>query len=193
MARFPLVLDLETKHTFRDFSDHKKLGISVCAVYDYATGLGTVFEEKELPQMYKLLENCSYIVGYNIRSFDLPVLQAYYPGDITQFKTCDLMDDVREKIGRRLALNDLAYATLNKKKSGHGLMAIDYYREGKMKELKSYCMDDVLITKDLFEFGIKNKEIYYINEVGKLAVQVDWEKYMKDDTSASDMSLTLPF
>ncbi|HRN70712.1 MAG TPA: ribonuclease H-like domain-containing protein [Candidatus Woesebacteria bacterium] len=193
MQKFPVVLDLETKHTFREFDDHKKLGISVVAVYNYADQKGQVFTEKELNQLYPILENASYIVGYNIRSFDLPVLQAYYPGNIEVFALFDILDDIKEKIGRRIGLNDVAYATLNEKKTGHGLMAIDYYKEGKWDELKKYCMDDVMVTKKLFDYGLEKGEIFYMNEIGKISIKVDWKKYREGNGGGNDMPLTLPF
>ncbi len=193
MQKFPVVLDLETKHTFREFDDHKKLGISVVAVYNYADKVGHVFTEKELNKLYPILENASYIVGYNIRSFDLPVLQAYYPGNIEVFPLFDILDDIKEKIGRRIGLNDVAFATLNEKKTGHGLMAIDYYKEGKWDELKKYCMDDVMVTKKLFDYGVENKEIFYMNEIGKISIKVDWKKFRDSSEGGNDMPLTLPF
>ena len=192
MSKFPLVLDLETKHTFREFDEPQKLGISVVAVYDYGTEKGQVFTEQELNNLFPLLENASYIVGYNSRSFDLPVLQAYYPGKVDSLSQFDILESIREKIGRRIGLNDVAFATLNEKKTGHGLMAIDYYKEGKWEELKKYCMDDVMVTKKLFDYGIENKEIFYMNEMGKVSIPVDWKKYMED--SGNDQTeLTLPF
>ncbi len=192
--RYPVVLDLETKHTFREFSDHKKLGISVVGLYDYATDTSHAYLESEFSELYKILENCSYIIGYNIVSFDLPVLQAYYYGDVTQFKTFDLLDDIRMKLGRRLALNDLAKATLNKGKSGHGLQAIELYKQNKFDELSRYCLDDVQITKELFESGIANREVYYLNETGKATIHVSWEKYKRPiESDSHNVSLTLPF
>ena len=163
MKKFPVILDLETKYTFRDFSEHKKLGVTVVAVYDYKNQSGKVFVESELNQLFPLLENASYVIGYNIVSFDLPVLQPYYPGIIDHFSTFDILDDIKNKIGKRLALNDVVFATFGKRKTGHGLMAIDYYKEGRWKELKQYCLDDVMLTKELFEYGIKNGEINYLN------------------------------
>lgn len=193
MEKFPVILDLETKHTFREFSEPRQLGISVVAIYDYATQKGQVFTEKELNKLYPILENASYIVGYNSRTFDLPVLQAYYPGNVESFSQFDILDDIKEKIGRRIGLNDVAYATLNEKKTGHGLMAIDYYKEGKWDELKKYCLDDVMVTKKLFDYGLEKKEIFYMNEVGKISIKVDWKKYMETDGGGNDMPLTLPF
>lgn len=192
MKKYPVIFDLETKYTFREFNDPKKLGISVAAVYDYKDEQGKVFTEKELHGLYKILENASYIIGYNVRSFDIPVLQGYYPGKVEIFTTFDILEDIREKIGRRLALNDVIYATLGKKKTGHGLMAIDYYKEGKWDELKKYCLDDVSLTKELFDFGVRNKEIQYLNERGKISIKVDWEKYL-EESKGNDMPLTLPF
>ena len=142
--------------------------------------------------MFPILENASYIIGYNVRSFDLPVLQGYYPGNVASFSQFDILDDIRDKIGRRIGLNDVIYATFGEKKSGHGLMAIDFYREGKWEELKKYCLDDVMLTKKLFDFGLKNGEIYYLDETGKVTIKVDWKKYM-EDAGSSDVPLTLPF
>ncbi len=192
MKKFPVIIDIETKHTFREFSEHEKLGISVMALYDYGKKEGMVFEERELGKAFPLLENSSYVIGYNSNGFDLPVLQAYYPGNILALSTFDLLEDIRLKIGRRLSLNDMAAATLGKKKTGHGLMAIDYYKEGKIDELKKYCLDDVMITKELFEYGVKYGEVHYINEIGRNIIRVDWRQYMEGNGKAQ-IELTLPF
>jgi len=155
-------------------------------------GYDVLRTEENIGELFPILENASYVIGYNNRSFDMQVLKPYYPGNIDHFQVFDILNDIRDKIGRRLALNDVVYATLGKKKSGHGLMAIDYYKEGKWEELKRYCMDDVTITKELFEFGVKNKEIYYLNEVGRATIKVDWAKYL-EGSEGNDVHITLPF
>jgi len=192
MKKFPVVFDLETKYTFREHDEAKKLGVTVISLYDYASKKSHVFTEKELPTVFPFFEKASYLVGYNINSFDLQVLQAYYPGDVAHFATLDILDYIKEKIGRRLALNDVASATLGVKKSGHGLMAIDYYKEGKWEELKKYCLDDTMITKQLFEYGVKFKEINYLTENGKATIRVEWGRYMEDQGKA-ETAMTLPF
>jgi len=192
MKKFPVVLDLETKHTFREFDDPKQLGISVVAIYNYLDGQSKIFLESELNKLFPILEAASYLIGFNIRSFDLAVLQAYYPGRVEQFAVFDILDDIRGKIGRRLALNDIIAATLNKKKTGHGLMAINYYKEGKIDKLKKYCLDDVILTKEVFDFGVKNGEIYYFDPAGKATIKVDWKKYLEGN-GENNISLTLPF
>lgn len=193
MKKYPIILDLETQRTFREESDPAKLGISVVAIYDYEDQKGKVYTEKEVNQLFPILEKASYIIGYNSVAFDIPVLQGYYPGDVNNFSQFDIMEDIRSKIGRRLGLNDLAGATLNIKKSGHGLMAIDYFKEGKWDELKKYCLDDVLVTKDLFEHGVEKGFVMYKNERGVINVDVNWKKYKDGNGTVSDMPLTLPF
>jgi DEAD/DEAH box helicase domain-containing protein len=193
MKKYPIILDLETQRTFREESDPAKLGISVVAIYDYEDQKGKVYTEKEVNQLFPILEKASYIIGYNSVAFDIPVLQGYYPGDVNNFSQFDIMEDIRTKIGRRLGLNDLAGATLNIKKSGHGLMAIDYFKEGKWDELKKYCLDDVLVTKDLFEHGVEKGFVMYKNERGVINVDVNWKKYKDGNGTVSDMPLTLPF
>lgn len=190
--RAPIVIDLETKKTFREVKDNKDLGVSMLGLYSYADNKQYSFEENELSKAFPLLEGASLVIGFNINSFDLPVLQAYYPGKVTSFKTFDILDYVKESIGRRLSLNDLVWATLGKKKSGHGLLAIEYYRSGKIDELKSYCMDDVMLTKELFDYGAEHDEIIYLNERGKVKIPTEWKKYrVPDDDDHS--YLTLPF
>lgn len=193
MKRFPVILDVETKYTFRDFDDPRKLGISIAVLYDYADNQPKTFFEKDLGKLFSIIENTSYVIGYNVKSFDMNVLQGYYPGNIEHFTVFDMLDDIREKIGRRLALNDLISATLNKKKSGHGLMAIDYFKEGKFEELKNYCTDDVMYTKELFEYGVKNGVVSYLDDKGKVDIKVNWKKYLEEDSDSTDMPLTLPF
>lgn len=192
MRKFPVVIDLETKHTFREYSEHAKLGITVFALYDYKDKSQKIYTEKDINNLFPILENASYIIGFNINSFDLPVLQPYYHGDIKHFKTFDILDDIKQIIGRRLSLNDVIKATLDKKKTNQGLEAIDFYKEGKWEELKKYCMADVMLTKELFDYGISNKKISYFNENGKVDIKVDWGKYLEDKGS-SEMPLTLPF
>lgn len=192
MKKFPVVLDLETKYSFRDFNDPKKLEVSVAVIYDYREGQGKIYEEKELNKLFPILESASYIIGYNVISFDIAVLQAYYPGKVEVFSAFDILEDIKEKIGRRISLNEVIGATLGKKKTGHGFQAINLYKEGKIDELKKYCLDDVMFTKDLFEYGVKNNEIFYLTPNGKMSISVDWKKYLEGQDD-KDVPLTLPF
>ena len=191
MKNFPVIIDLETQYSFKEFSDPKKLKISVAVVYDYKNDKLSAFFEDDIHRLFPVLENSSYIIGYNINHFDIPVLSAYYPGDINLFPTFDILEDIKSKTGKRYALNDVVGATLGQCKSGHGLKAIELFRQDKLNELKKYCEDDVLLTKKLFEYGVKNNQIFYLDEYGKKPISVDWGQYLDDNKS--DTPLTLPF
>ncbi len=192
MPRLPVVIDLETKYTLKEKKAPVELEVSVFGIYDYATDKAWVVREENINEVFPYLEKASYVIGYNVVSFDLAVFQRYYPGDVRKFSTFDIMEDLKEKIGKRIALDEVLYATLGEKKTGHGLLAIEYFRKGDWKALEEYCLSDVLLTKRLFDYGVKNKKIFYPTEYGKQEVKVDWEKYLYED-SGEDVSMTLPF
>lgn len=191
MVHNPIILDLETQHTFQEVgSDPRKLKVSVVGIYEYATNEYLAFKEEEFTQLFPRLKKASMLVGFNINKFDLPVLSPYYVGKITQFHTLDLLEEVEKILGFRVALDDLARATLGTKKSGHGFMAIDYYRRGEWEKLINYCLDDVKITRELYEYGLKNGKLFFNDFRGKKELAVNFEK----ETSAdSTVSLSLPF
>ena len=45
-----------------------------------------------------------------------------------------------------------------------------------MDELKAYCIDDVKLTKEVYEYGLTNKKIYFISnrDYQKHEVAIDW-------------------
>ena len=192
MRKLPVILDIETKKSFRESPDSSKLGISLAGVYQYSTEQVKAFKENELQELFRILENASYIIGFNIRHFDMTVLQPYYPGDLKKLPVMDILEEIREKIGSRRALHDILKATLGKGKTGHGLLAINYYREGKWDELMKYCLDDVMLTKELFDYGVQNNKIFYLQDVQKVPIIVDWKKYFETPKDTST-HLTLPF
>jgi hypothetical protein len=185
----PVVLDLETKNSFREVGkDVTKLGVSCVGIYDYETNRLTAFMEDELNKLFPLLENASSIIGFNIDRFDFPVLDVYYAGRLKNLPTLDLLSSVKDNFGKRIGLDALASETLNTNKSGHGLQAIEYYRKGKYDELKKYCLDDVKITHDLYEYGKKHNEVYFKSHRGKEIIKVDWNDSQQNN---SEVNLTL--
>ena len=186
----PIVLDLETQNLFSEVGyDHKKLKVSVVGIYDYSIDKFETYKEEALKDLFKKLEHSSLLIGFNIRKFDLPVLSPYYLGDIANFPVLDILDDVQKVLGFRVALDDLARATLGTKKSGHGLKAIEFFRKGQWNELCQYCLSDVKITKSLYEYGKKYGSLYFQDTKGKREMRVDWGKRKENKTA---IDLTLP-
>ncbi len=175
-----IVLDLETKFTFAEVGGRDqfdKLGISVAGVYDYKTGKYEAIEEANLNKLEERLSEKPLVVGFNVRRFDLAVLKPYLHFDPSTLPVLDIMEEIQKVVGHRVSLESVAQATLNKGKSGHGLDAIKYFRSGEMDKLKKYCLDDVRITKEAYEYGCKNKEIFFTSkyDTSKKRVEVDWK------------------
>ncbi|MDO8581950.1 MAG: ribonuclease H-like domain-containing protein [bacterium] len=163
-----VVLDIETQNTFQDIGsrDTDQLKISVVGVYTYSDDQLRIYMQEELPKLWSILEHADRIIGYNHRSFDMPVLNNYYSGDCTTFPLLDMMEGAADALGYRPKLDDLAFGTLKTRKSGHGLDAVRYWQTGEIEKLKKYCLDDVRITRDLYEYGLKNRHIIYAQTFG---------------------------
>ncbi|MEK7519628.1 MAG: ribonuclease H-like domain-containing protein [Patescibacteria group bacterium] len=177
-----IVLDLETQHEFSEVGGREYphlLKVSLVGVYSYARAAFLAFEEKDIPELEKLLSETDLLIGFNTKHFDYAVLQPYLKSlDLKKIPACDIMEDVANVLGHRLSLESIAQATLGTGKSGHGLDAIRYFREGNMEALKKYCLDDVRITRDIFEYGKQNGKILYTSKyrAESLSAPVSWKK-----------------
>ncbi len=191
MMSHPIVLDLETQYTFQEVGyDPAKLKVSVVGIYDYKTDKYRAYRENEFPELFSVIEHASLLIGFNIKKFDLPVLAPYYLGDIMQFPTLDILEKVEKSLGFRASLDNLSQATLGVKKNGHGFLAIDYFHKGEWDKLEEYCLHDVKMTKELYEFGKKEGKLYFQTQTGKKEVPIS---FGDEKTSQSAISLSLPF
>ncbi|OGQ22901.1 MAG: hypothetical protein A3I05_08455 [Deltaproteobacteria bacterium RIFCSPLOWO2_02_FULL_44_10] len=176
-----IVYDLETKYAFNDVGGRhafEKLGISVLGAYDYANNMYTVYEEPELHLFFERLQHRPLLVGFNSKKFDTPILQAYSRFDLNKtLPQLDLLEEMVRALGHRVSLDSIAEATLGKKKLGNGLDALEYFRTGQIKKLKAYCLEDVKITREIFEYGAKHQEVFYTPKFGteKGRAPISWK------------------
>lgn len=190
-----VVFDIETQNTFADVNnDFRKLKISVISIYRYDTDTYQSFTENEFGQLWPILEKADRLIGYNSEHFDLPILNNYYLGDLKVFPHLDLIVKIKESLGIRLKLKDVAEATLdNITKSAEGLQAVVWWKEGKIDEIKKYCEQDVKVTKELYEFGRQNKQLFYKTLTGEiLPFAVDFSFNPNKNTVSNNINLTLP-
>lgn len=169
-----VILDVETKKTFEEvggfFPD--RLGISfvgVC-VREGQSGKGKMmgFFEQDLPELFPILEKADVVIGYNVDSFDMPTFIPYYTGDITTIPTLDLLIRIKDSIGHRIKLDSVAQETLGIGKSGDGLDAIKYYNSGQLDKLRDYCLQDVVVTRDIYDHGLKTGRVKFKNKWNRL-------------------------
>lgn len=193
---YEVVFDIETQNTFAEVNnDFKKLKISVVSIYRSDTDSYHSFAENELSKLWPILEKSDRIIGYNSEHFDVPVLCNYYLGDLTKIPHLDIMKEVKEALGFRMKLADLAEATLdNVTKSADGLQAIRWWKEGKIDEIKKYCEQDVRVTKEIYDFGKNNNQLFYKTFNGDiLPFAVNFNFKPDEAAQTKTINLTLPF
>ncbi len=124
---------------------------------------------------------------------------------LLDLRSFDLQFDLERRLGYRLALSALAAATLSKEKQGTAPLAVIWYRlaarlkqqyayalreagdgEGASRvqelgayfqeRLERYCASDVQLARLIFEFGIANHRVAFIDFEGeRRVVKVDWK------------------
>src|SRR3990167_10417335 len=149
-----LVIDIETKNTFADVGGQRfltDLDVSLTGVYSYNRDEYSSFKDDEMEKLGELLKGAGLIIGFSINRFDIPILNKYLNFDLLKIKRFDILDEMEVGLGRRVGLDVLARANLGIGKTSHGLEAIEFYKNGDWKSLADYCINDVKITKDLYE------------------------------------------
>src|ERR1700722_9043470 len=108
-----IVFDIETRNIFQDVgkNDPSLLDISIVGIYDSETKKYSSYSQEELKELWPIIEQADLLIGFNSEHFDIPLLNKYYPGDLTTIKSVDLMKEVKNSLGRRLKLDTLAEGT----------------------------------------------------------------------------------
>jgi DEAD/DEAH box helicase domain-containing protein len=154
--------------------------VTVVGVYNYSRDEYKTYFLEELSDLETDLKEADLLVGFNNDHFDTPILNKYYQFDLFSIASFDILREFRSKTGKRLGLDAIASMTLGSNKSGTGSNAMTLYQEGKLQELADYCLNDVKLTKDIFEYCIFQKHLIYPSKDGWLRLRVDME-YNIDD------------
>ncbi len=167
--RREIVLDIETQNTFQDIGVYNPalLSISLVGCYFYETDSFESFFETDLPKLWPRLERTDRVIGFNLFGFDYPCMQSYYVGDFRKIPTLDLLVEIEKRLGFRIKLDDVAKATLGVGKSGHGLQAVEFWNKGELDKLREYCLQDVRVTRDVYEHALSHQEIMYFDRLGQ--------------------------
>ena len=188
-----IVFDIETRNIFDDVgkADPALLDISIVGVYDYETDSYSSYLVEELPKLWPLIEQAELLIGFNSDHFDIPLLNKYYNGDITKIKSLDILAEVKKSLGRRVGLGNIAEATLGYGKNGHGLQAIEWWKKGDIESIRKYCIQDVKVTKEIYEYALKHKLLKYKDGATAKDVIMDTTNWESINNQA--MTFSLPF
>ena len=187
-----LVLDLETQRDFNEVEGRKLelLGVSVAGVYSYQENRYDAYLEADLKtKLAPRLQAAELIIGFNHRRFDLPVLQPYVPYPTAPLPMLDIMEEIVKNLGHRVSLESVAQATLGRGKSGHGLDALKWFKEGRFDLITKYCLDDVKLTKEVYDYGKEHGRLFVTSRFSneKLQVPVFWPERKREMGSIAKM------
>lgn len=179
--------------------DPGKLTISLVGVIDARDGSERTYRLEELPALARVLAERPTVIGFNLLGFDYAVLKSAFaqpsprlppsPSGLRRasrtadkasadlrlsfdpytLPTVDLFDHLQRQLGFRPKLDDLAAATLGRRKSGDGLQAIRLYQQGNWEALSRYCLDDVRLTQALYEHGLRHGSVKFPMRDGTIA------------------------
>ena len=188
-----IVFDIETMNFFDTVAsnDPAALDMSCVCIHDSETDKYSSFTQENLKELWPILEKADVLIGFNSDHFDIPILNKYDSGDLTKIKSLDLLKEVKNSLGRRIKLDSIAEGTLGRNKTGHGSDAMVWWKAGQKQKVIDYCIEDVRITKDIYEYALKNKSLKYMDGKEVKEIGIDTSGWDKKDESA--MTFTLPF
>lgn len=188
-----IVLDVETKNFFPDVGKNEPalLDIALVAIHDSHSDQYSSFLEQDLHKLWPVLETADMLIGFNSDHFDIPLLNKYYHGDLTKIRSLDILKEIRNSYGRRMRLDQLAEGTLGKNKTGGGSDATDWWKAGEVEKVRSYCINDVKLTKDLYDFALTNNKLIF-KEGGSLN-EIDLDTSNWEKAGMHKITFSLPF
>ena len=189
--------DLETERSAQEvggWGNIEQLGIAVavtCASGDDQDGQAQfkTFLGDQTDDLLAELRRADCVVGFNTRGFDFRVLQPFVAFDLKSLHNIDLMLDLKAVAGFRPGLDNCCAQTLGSQKSGGGLQSLQWWREGRRDEVIAYCRQDVLLTRQLHEFGARQGFVKCLDKNAKERVlRVAWSL---DDSAPAPQQGTL--
>ncbi|NBP55636.1 hypothetical protein EBU71_03675 [bacterium] len=188
-----LVFDIETIGNISSPNFIDEMQVTVVGVYNYARDEYQNYFIEELSELEADLKQADLLVGFNNDHFDTPILNKYYPFDLFSIASFDILREFKANTGKRLGLDAIAGMTLGFHKSGTGANAMTLYQTGKLQELAEYCLNDVKLTKEIFEYCITKQYLIYPSKDGWLRLKVDMkydlDNFIEQNSQKSQYSL----
>lgn len=155
--------ELEGIEYCEGWRDHDGMGISVIGAYDYVTGRTRVFCKDNWEDFISLMQEREFLVGFNNIGFDNKTIQAVLniPRELDAW-SYDILAEMWRAAGLAptkfvfdthsgYGLDETARVNLGHRKTGHGALAPVQWQRGEIGAVVDYCLQDVLLTKQLFD------------------------------------------
>lgn len=155
--------------------DHAHMGVSVIGCYDYAEDRYRGFCADNIGEFAALCRNRRFIVGFNSIPFDNAVLTSAYPQfdyawhDDPVGHCYDLLREVWAAAGlgpkfkypshAGYSLDACCEANFGTRKTGSGALSPVLWQQGRVGEVIDYCLNDIRLTKQLFDAVLSGVQI----------------------------------
>lgn len=159
--------------------DHANMGISCICAYDYVEGRYRVFMEDNLQAFADLVAARDMIVGFNSIAFDNAVC-SHNGIHVPVEKSYDILVELWRGAGlgaqfeypshAGFGLDASCAVNFGTRKSGNGALAPVLYQRKQFGELVDYCINDVVLTKQLLDLIVEKGEVADPRGTGTLSV-----------------------
>jgi DEAD/DEAH box helicase domain-containing protein len=174
-----IIFDIETQRSAGEvggWENSHLMRVACIVAHDSLDEKYKIFYENNITEFLDLVKKADLVVGFNSEHFDFNVLRGYTDFNFSKVKSFDIMKEVAKRLGYRLGLDHLAKHTLNKGKTADGLQSLEWFKNGELDKVVSYCKDDVELTKELFEFGLKNQYLLFERKDGNVVrIPLEWD------------------
>ena len=172
------VLDIETRYSADEvggWGRADRMGVSIACLWDAGDDRMYDYEQDQLDELVAHLGRLDLVIGFNHVKFDYAVLAGLHPYPFRSLPSLDLLVEVANRLGYRVKLDNIAQATLDVGKSADGLMALKWWKEGRLDLITEYCRQDVAVTRDVYLFGREHGHVFFTNKGGqKVKLPVSW-------------------
>lgn len=149
---------IEYCNGWRDFEN---MGISVIGAYDYLEDRYRVFCQYNFTEFQQLLNRADVVVDFNGYQFDAPLLNANGMG-FNKDKHFDILRQIWKAEGydpdkfdfrthANYGLDACCWENFGIRKTGNGALAPIDWQQGRFGEVIDYCLNDIRMTKQLFD------------------------------------------
>lgn len=178
-----LVYDIEIKKAIPDkngrrdpnvqycdgWHDHANMGVSCIGAYEYATDRYRVFCDDNKEEFFQAVADADLLVSFNGIAFDNQVIAKCWGGVLPGEKNYDLLVEIWTAAGLGpkfqypshvgYGLDDTCSRNFGTKKSGNGALAPIHWQQGKYGSVIDYCLNDVRLTKQLFDHVLESRAV----------------------------------
>jgi DEAD/DEAH box helicase domain-containing protein len=116
----------------------------------------TIYGQDQLEELADHLEAAPVVLSFNGVGFDIPFIEGCLGRRLDLKHHLDLLQLVWDAIAGKKkgnTLGELSRRTLGITKSGSGVMAPELSSRGQWAQLHSYCIQDVSLTRQLFQYA----------------------------------------